>query len=259
MTTRKRHHPKDHSMNPKYFGLAVPLLLALAAPANADNSQGPFQALQPGALSPPAELVIPNGSGGTVPPSAVLPLPVGGTVTINTLATINGSGAVTRPANTTAYTGSQLIANNTSGNVTPTQITVTGTNAGTGKLTAAFAETSYTGSSAPPTQYWHLFSNSGITVASLKDQSAYVGPYAADVTGGSYIGTLTCASWQKTNDGTAQWFSPCSSNNAMIPALPFKALAGATYLYALVEKGSGGYTPLSGEVETLLVSTDRDE
>jgi hypothetical protein len=99
----------------------------------------------------------------------------------------------------------------------------------------------------------------GITVASLKDQSAYIGPYAADITGGYYIGTLTCASWQKTNDGTAQWFSPCSGNNQMIEALPFKALAGETYLYALVETGSGGYTPLSGEVETLLVSTDRDQ
>jgi hypothetical protein len=102
-------------MNPKHFGLTVPLLLALAAPANADNSQGPFQAVKPGALSPPVELVIPNGSGGTAPPSAALPLPVGGTVAINTLANINGSGAVTRPANTTAYTGGQLIANNTGG------------------------------------------------------------------------------------------------------------------------------------------------
>jgi hypothetical protein len=246
-------------MNPKHFGLAVPLLLALAAPANADNSQGPFQAVKPGALSPPVELVIPNGSGGRAPPSAALPLPVGGTVAINTLANINGSGAVTRPANTTAYTGGQLIANNTGGNVSPTQITVTGTNAGTGKITAAFAETSYTGASAPPTQYWHLFSNAGITVASLKDQSAYVGPYAADITDGYYIGTLTCASWQKTNDGTAQWFSPCSGNDQMIAALPFKALSGTTSLYALVETGAGGYTPLSGEVETLLVSTDRDQ
>lgn len=239
--------------------LAVLLPLVLAAPAKADNSQGPFQPLQPGALSPPAELVIPNGSGGTAPPSVTLPLPVNGTVAVNTLATINGIGSVTRPANTTAYTGSQLIANNTSGTVTPTQVTVTGTAAGTGKIAVAFAETSYTGTSAPPTQYWHLFSSAAVTVSALKDQSAYIGPYAADITNGYYIGTLICASWQKTNDGTAQWFSPCSGNNAMIPALPFKALAGATYLYALVETGSGGYAPLSSEVETPLVSTDRDQ
>jgi hypothetical protein len=238
--------------------LASALLLALCVPARADNSQGPYQAASPGALAPPAELVIPNGSGGTAPPSASLPLPVSGTVSINALASINGGGSVTRPANTTAYTGSQLIANNTAGSVTPSQISVTGTAAGSGKIVAAFAASSYTGASTPPTQYWHLFSNAAVTVSGLVDGSAYVGPYLADLTGGSYLGTLTCASWQKTNDGTAKWFSPCSTNNAVIGALPFKALAGQTYLYALVAIGAGGYTPISGEVETLLVSTDRD-
>ena len=241
------------------WSLTGTLLLALAAPAYADSSLGPYQAAAPGALAPPVELVIPNGSGQNAPPSASLPLPVGGTVTIAAQASINGSGAVTRPANTTAYTGSQLVANNTGGSVVPATVTVTGTNAGTGKITAAFAETSYSGASAPPTQYWHLYSSAGITVSGLKDGSAYLGPYAADVTGGTYLGTLTCGAWQKTNDATAQWFAPCSANNAMIPALPFKAAAGQTSLYALVETGSGGYTPLSGEVETLLLSTDRDQ
>jgi hypothetical protein len=238
--------------------LAMPLLLAVAAPVHADNSQGPFQPVAPGATSLPAELVIPNGSGGTAPPSASLPLPVGGTVSINALAVINGSGALTRPANTTAYTGNQLIANNTSSSVTPTQVTVTGTAAGTGKITAAFAASSYTGASAPPTQYWHLFASSAMTVSGLVDGSAYIGPYLADLTSGYYLGTLTCASWQKTNDGTAKWFSPCSASGQVIAALPFRTLAGQTYLYALVETGAGGYTPISGEVETLLVSTDRD-
>ncbi|HTQ33572.1 MAG TPA: hypothetical protein VMI30_05345 [Stellaceae bacterium] len=237
------------------WSLAVLLSLAPIAPALADNSQGPYQAVVPGANAPPVEIVIPNGSGQTAPPSSSLPLPV----TIQTLSSVNGSGSVTRPANTTAYTGAQLIANNISGNVTPTPVTVTGTPAGTGKIVSAFAETSYTGGTAPPTQYWHLFSNSPITVSGLKDGSAYVGPYAADIASGYYLGTLACSSWQKTNDGTAQWFSPCSPNNGVIPALPFKALAGQTYLYALVETGAGGYTPISGEVETLIVSTDRDQ
>jgi hypothetical protein len=239
------------------WALAVPLLWA-AAPVHADNSKGPFQPVAPGATSPPVQIVIPDGTGKTAPPSPTLPLTVGGTVSINALATVNGAGSVTRPANTTAYTGAQLVANNTSGSAAPTQVTVTGTNAGTGKIVAAFAATSYTGGSAPPTQYWHLFANSGITVSGLVDGSAYVGPYLADLTAGYYVGTLTCAAWQKTNDGTAKWFSPCSTNNAVIGALPFKALAGQTYLYALVATGAGGYTPISGEVETLLVSTDRD-
>jgi hypothetical protein len=240
------------------WAVVVPLLCAAAAPACADNSKGPFQPVAPGATSPPLEIVIPDGTGKTAPPSASLPLAIGGTVSINALANINGSASVARPANTTAYTGSQLIASNTSGSVTPAQVTVTGTNAGTGKIVAAFAATSYAGASAPPTQYWHLFTNSGITVSGLVDGSAYIGPYLADLTNGYYVGTLTCASWQKTNDGTAKWFSPCSTSNQVIGALPFKALAGQTYLYALVETGAGGYTPISGEAETLLVSTDRD-
>lgn len=189
-----------------------------------------------------------------------LALPAGAANTtggaLSVQSSINGSAVVTRPANTTAYTGSQLIANNTSGNVAPTPLTVTSPGAVSGKITAAWAVSSYTGSSAPPTQYWHLYSSAAVTVASLKDGSAYLGPYAADVTSGYYVGTLACGSWQKTNDATAQWLSPCSSNNAMIPALPFKALSGQTY--ALLETG-GAYTPLSGEVETLLVSTDRDQ
>jgi hypothetical protein len=249
----------DRANIPRPVWPLAALLLVGAVPAHADNSQGPFPAVAPGAVAPPAELVIPNGNGQTAPPSASLPLPVNGTVTINALSSINGAASVTRPANTTAYTGSQLQASNTSGNVTPSPVTVTGTAAGTGKITAAWAETSYTGPSAPPTQYWHLFSNSGMAVSGLHDGSAYVGPYAADVTSGYYIGTLTCSAWQKTNDATAQWFSPCSSNNAVIGPLAFKALAGQTYLYALVETGAGGYTPVSAEVETLLVSTDRDQ
>lgn len=239
------------------WAVAMPLLCA-AAPVHADNSRGPFQPVAPGATSPPVEIVIPDGTGKTAPPSTGLPLAIGGTVSINALANINGSGSVTRPANTTAYTGSQLIASNTSGNVMPAQVAVSGTAAGTGKIVAAFAATSYTGASAPPTQYWHLFTNSAITVSGLVDGSAYIGPYLVDLTAGYYVGTLTCAAWQKTNDGTARWFSPCSTNNAVIGALPFKALAGGTSLSALVETGAGGYTPVSGEVETLLVSTDRD-
>ncbi|HWB50178.1 MAG TPA: hypothetical protein VG651_13790 [Stellaceae bacterium] len=238
--------------------LALPLVMSAAMPACADNSKGPFQPLGPGAASPPVEIVIPDGNGNTAPPSTSLPLTIGGTVSVSTPAAINGSGVVHRPANTTAYTGNQLIANNTSGNVAPAQIAVTGTSAGTGKITAAFAVSSYTGASPPPTQYWHLFANAGVTVAGLADGSAYVGPYLADLTNGYYLGTLTCASWQTTNDSTAKWFSPCAANNQVMGPLPFKALAGQTYLYALVETGAGGYTPNAGEVETLLLSADDD-
>ena len=63
-------------MTRRRFGAAAALLLSIAVPAFADNSQGPYQPVAPGELSPPSELVIPNGNGGTAPPSASLPLPV---------------------------------------------------------------------------------------------------------------------------------------------------------------------------------------
>lgn len=63
-------------MNYKVFGAAAAALIWFAAPAAADNSQGPYQPVAAGEVSPPSELVIPNGSGGTAPPSTGLPLPV---------------------------------------------------------------------------------------------------------------------------------------------------------------------------------------
>lgn len=172
----------------------------------------------------------------------------------------NGKATVTRPANTTAYTGLQLQANNTSGSVVPAQVTVTGANAGvtasTGYVTGGKCQTSYTGASAPPTQTWWLFSALP-TVSGLIDGSAYIGPYAADVTGGIFVGALVCSSWQKTNDGTAQWFSPATTSNTVTGPLPFQAVSSQVYLDVLLET-NGAYTPLSGEVETLLVNTARD-
>lgn len=179
------------------------------------------------------------------------------TIGLTKLALYNGKGTVTRPGNTTAYTTAQLIANNTAGSVVPAQIIISGTNAGTGYITRGLAQTSYTGGSAPPAQTWWLFSASP-TVASLVDGSAYVGPYAADITGQLFIGSIICNAWQKTNDGTAQWFSNCYTSNAVQGALPFQTLAGQTYVDALVTTFAPGYTPLNGEVETLLLSTARD-
>ena len=87
--------------------------------------------------------------------------------------------------------------------------------------------------------------------------SADLGPYLADITGGLYIGTLTCANWQKTNDSTAKYFSECSTSNAAAPALDFQATAGQTYLQ-VIERIGGAYTPLSGETHTYLISTIRN-
>ena len=52
----------------------------------------------------------------------------------------NGSGSTTHSASATAYTGSQAFANNTSGNLVPAQITITGTKSGTGFIAHGMME-----------------------------------------------------------------------------------------------------------------------
>jgi hypothetical protein len=167
----------------------------------------------------------------------------------------NGSGSTTHSVVTTPYgTGGQLFANNVSGDAVASQITVTGMNAGTGLISKGIIQSS--GTNAPPTVVLWLFSAAPITTG-LVDGSTYVGPYAADITGGNYIGSLTCSTWNKTNDASAQYFSECTVSSLALSVLPFRAVAGQTYLYAL-EEINGAYTPLSGETHTYLLSTLRD-
>jgi hypothetical protein len=172
---------------------------------------------------------------------------------------INGSGSVTHSAVTTAYAANQLFLNNTTGNAVPMQVTVTGTNAGTGFITHAMCETSGTGATAPPGFKVYLFS-AAPTVTSLVDRSAYVGPYAADITGGLYLGAVSCAAFSETNDNatTGPWFSEGTTSNSVLGPLPFAAASGETYLFGLVVL-TGAYTPISGEKFTLLLSTARDQ
>lgn len=169
---------------------------------------------------------------------------------------INGSGAVTHSAVTTAYAANQLFANNTTGNAVPTQITVTGLAGGTGFITKAEVEDSGTGASAPPGYTVYLFSGLPTTTG-LVDYSTYIGPYAADITAGNYLGSLTCASFVKTNDATAQWHSGCTTSNTIVGPLPYKATLGFA-VYALVAV-NGSYTPISGETLTFKLSTTRDQ
>lgn len=178
-------------------------------------------------------------------------------VSMSGLPIFTGSTTVVRPNNTTAYTGSQLQANNTAGNAVPASLTLTGTIQGTGYIVRALAQSSTTTAGTPPIQTWWLY-NAAPTVTGLHDGSAYIGPYAADLS--KYVGSISCGSWQKTNDATAQWFSPCTTNNPITAAngaLPFVAQSGTTTLQALLETGSGGYTPNANEVETLYVWIDR--
>jgi hypothetical protein len=179
----------------------------------------------------------------------------GGSLVTSSLRNYNGSGSTQHSAVTTAYAAGELFANNTTGNVAPALITVTGTNGGTGLIDKAIIESS--GPNQPPTISLFLYSALP-TISGLADRSAYVGPYAADITSGIYIGSLVCSNWTKTSDASAQWFSECLGFNGLAPAsIPFKAVAGQTAILALEEIGAP-YTPLSGETHTYLLSTIRD-
>lgn len=170
------------------------------------------------------------------------------------LSSYNGIGMTTHSAFTTPYAAGQLFANNTSGSAIASTITVTQTNTGLGLIDKALVHSS--GTNLPPTIILWLYSGAP-TSAGLVDRSAYLGPYAADITGGIFIGSLTCSTWNKTNDGTAQYFSECTSSNGVFGPLPFRATAGQTYIQVL-EEINGAYTPLSGETHTYLLSTLRD-
>ena len=217
------------------IGLLVVLLALASIPAGAD-------------ISGVGGVLMWLSGTTTVPASNSNPLPVG------SASIYNGSGSVAHSAVTTAYTGNQLWANNTAGNAAATQVTVTGTNAGQGFVTHAME--AVTGTNLPPTSYLDLYS-AAPTTTGLVDYSADLGPYLADITSGLYIGTLTCAGWQKTNDATAKYFSECSTSNAAAPALDFQATAGQTYLQ-VIDRIGGAYTPLSGETHTYLISTIRN-
>ena len=171
------------------------------------------------------------------------------------MSVINGIGSTTHSAVTTAYTAGELFANNTewecnSGNDTGEALTPSGQ----GLAWHAMMESS--GTNQPPEIDLWLYSGVPLTTG-LVDYSAYVGPYQVDLTSGIFLGKLICNSWAKTNDGTAKYWSECTSSNGVFGPMPFKAVAGLTTINVL-EEINGSYTPLSSEVHTYLFSTSRD-
>jgi hypothetical protein len=165
----------------------------------------------------------------------------------------NGLGSTTHSATVTAYTTGQLFALNTTGNAVASPIIIRATSPGQYLVDKAFIFSS--GTNQPSTITLWLFSGPPFTTA-LIDHSAYIGPYAVDINSGLYLGSLSCgATWNKTNDGTAQYFSECSGSNLMISIQPVPSLAKTTTIYALEEETGTGYTPISSEKHSYFVST----
>lgn len=166
----------------------------------------------------------------------------------------NGTGSTTHSAVTTAYATGQLFALNTTGNAVASPITINATAPGQQLIQKAFMFSS--GTNQPPTITLWLFSVQPFTTG-LVDRSAYIGPYAVDITNSIYIGSLTCSNWNKTNDGAAKYFAECVGSSLMINILPIASGSGQTTIYAMEEIG-GTYTPLSSEKHNYFVSTLKD-
>jgi hypothetical protein len=165
----------------------------------------------------------------------------------------NGLGSTIHSATTTAYTAGQLFALNTTSNAVASPITVRATTPGQYLIDKALIFSS--GTNQPSTITLWLFTAPPFTTA-LVDHSAYIGPYAVDLTNGIYLGSFSCgATWNKTNDGTAQYFSECSGSSLMINVQPVPSKATTTTIYALEEITGAGYTPISSEKHSYFVST----
>lgn len=168
--------------------------------------------------------------------------------------TFNGQGSTTHSAVTTAYTTGQLFALNTSGSAVASPLVITNSQPGEQLINKAMIQSS--GTNQPPTITLFLFTAPPVTT-SLVDRSAYLGPYAADLSGAIYLGSLTCSSWNKTNDGTAQYYSECSTSSLMLSVQPVPSGGAGTTIYVLESIG-GAYAPLTSEKHSYFVSTLRN-
>lgn len=150
--------------------------------------------------------------------------------------------ATTRPSNTTAYAANQIVCPTTG--CAPFTINITG-----GVTTKFFANRvgllkSGSGTTNASFTIW-FFDN--LPTLPATDQSAYTGPFAADMP--FYLGNAACASTaaNATSDSSAQvWYECTLSNPNTAGAMLFQAAPTGTTLYGLIS-ATAAYTPASGE------------
>lgn len=154
-------------------------------------------------------------------------------------------GNFTRPANTTAYSVGQLVANSTAaGSVQPIACAVARKNAGTGVITGL--RLSKSGASLVNAAFRvHLFKTAPTSIAG--DGVTFAG--AVNGVTAIAIGYFDITMDQTYSDG-AKGF-------AAINGKAFDAAAGSQNVYALIE-ARGAYTPVSGETFTLALEALRD-
>lgn len=160
------------------------------------------------------------------------------------------SSTLTRAANTTAYTGNQLVCAFTSVTLcAPVTISLASTNGGQGIINRVTLLKS--GSTTTNANFTVWFFSTAPTVTGKFDASAYTGPFAADMP--SYLGSATCTSPTATSDASAQTWYECTLTNPNAGgAIEFQALAGHTYIDALISV-TAAYSPANAEQFTVNV------
>lgn len=199
-------------------------------------------AISAGEAQTPVTAICVPANPGCTPVTASNPFPTSATFG-------NISSSVTRAANTTTYTANTAVCGSA---------TVVCSINGGGILTFAMPASSgivakfelLKSSSTTTNATFNVFLFTALPTVSttVKDNAAYVGPFAADLP--NYVGEATCNGPLATNDGTAQTRYDCLLSNPNISgALPW---SGSSTLYGLTEV-TAAYAPASAEVFTALV------
>lgn len=154
-----------------------------------------------------------------------------------------GCAGLTRPANTTAYASGELVCGAT---CAPLPV-IAGRNAFTSSGSGVISKVMLVKSGATTTNAQFnvfLYAASPTFPGTLADQSAYVGPYLADITAGNYIGVAVCTNFSPTSDASPAEFSVCQLDAISSTIWHYRTSGKA--VYATIE-ATAAYVPASAE------------
>lgn len=180
----------------------------------------------------------------------------------------NVSASFARPANGTAYTAGAAICTSTSVNCTALSWSVARVNGGTGAIVAVTIEKNSTGANAllaAQFNVWLYSATPNVSSPAIKDNVAYPGPAAADITGGLFLGFASCSAPMSTSDTTAQVFYMCTlygpNGTNGTNGIPFSTGGSSQSVFGIVETvgayGTSAPTGFSGETFTVVVSAEQ--
>lgn len=160
--------------------------------------------------------------------------------------TVNGSSPLTRPANTTAYTAAQVVADSTSAGHVWTFSRASGFAGGRTTIVMGVLMTSQT--TCTEAFRLHLYQTAP---TALNDAGACTAPLIADVT--KYVGTYNFPACKTEGAGATAAYA--INNYDRIPILT--TTADAASLYGILETPNG-FTPASGQTFEIVLTVDQD-